>query len=82
MKYVLHAIHYDKVHIIGALDWSFADNSEFGDYERQFGLQVVSRTTQERAYKKSFFDILQYYNDRSLLVYNIHLYLIKDLKSI
>ena len=65
MESVLHAIHYDKVNIIGALAWSFADNWEFGDYDQQFGLQVVNRTTQERFYKKSFFDIIQYYNDRS-----------------
>ncbi|CUM49375.1 unnamed protein product [Debaryomyces fabryi] len=65
MESVLNAIHDDKVHVIGALAWSFADNWEFGDYEQQFGLQVVNRTTQERYYKKSFFDIVQYYNERS-----------------
>ncbi|CUM51550.1 unnamed protein product [Debaryomyces tyrocola] len=65
MQEILHAIHYDQIPVIGALAWSFADNWEFGDYDQQFGLQVVNRTTQERYYKKSFFDIIQYFNDRS-----------------
>lgn len=65
MESVLHAIHHDEVHVMGALAWSFADNWEFGNYEQQFGLQVVNITTQERYYKKSFFDIVQYYNERS-----------------
>lgn len=65
MEAILHAIHYDNVNVMGAFAWSFADNWEFGDYEQQFGLQVVNRTTQERFFKKSFFDVVQYYNERS-----------------
>lgn len=65
MEAMLRAIHYDKVKFLGALAWSFADNWEFGDFKQQFGLQVVNRTTQERLYKKSFFDIMQYVNVRS-----------------
>lgn len=65
MQSILEAINYDKVKVIGAFAWSFADNWEFGDYEQQFGLQVVNRTTQERYFKKSFFDIAKYYQDRS-----------------
>lgn len=65
MEAILQAINYDNVKVIGALAWSFADNWEFGDYEQQFGLQVVNRTTQERYYKKSFFDLVQYYQERS-----------------
>ncbi|CUM67336.1 uncharacterized protein PRCAT00005029001 [Priceomyces carsonii] len=64
MEAILQAIHYDKVPVMGALAWSFADNWEFGDYEAQFGLQVVNRTTQERYFKKSFFDIVEYVEDR------------------
>lgn len=30
-------MHYEKVHIIEPLPWSFADNWEFGDSEQQFG---------------------------------------------
>ncbi|CUM64868.1 uncharacterized protein PRCAT00002483001 [Priceomyces carsonii] len=65
LEAILKAIHYDKVNVMGALAWSFADNWEFGDYEQQFGLQVVNRTTQERFFKKSFFDIIQYFEERS-----------------
>lgn len=65
MEAIAQAINLDKVNVIGALAWSFADNWEFGDYEQQFGLQVVNRTTQERFYKKSFFDLVKYVNDRS-----------------
>ncbi len=61
---IVKAINLDKINIIGALAWSFADNWEFGDYNQQFGLQVVNRTTQERHYKKSFFDVVKYVNDR------------------
>jgi len=42
------------------------DNWEFGDYGQQFGLQVVNRTTQERYFKKSFFDIIQYVDERRI----------------
>ncbi|ODQ78585.1 glycoside hydrolase family 1 protein, partial [Babjeviella inositovora NRRL Y-12698] len=65
LESVLKAIHFDNVNVMGAFAWSFADNWEFGDYSQQFGLQTVNRTTQERHYKKSFFDIIGYYNERS-----------------
>lgn len=61
---IVKAINLDKINIIGALAWSFADNWEFGDYNQQFGLQMINRTTQERHYKKSFFDVVKYVNDR------------------
>lgn len=61
----LKAIHLDGVEVLGAFAWSFADNWEFGDYEQQFGIQVVNRTTQERYYKKSFFDIVEFVEERS-----------------
>lgn len=63
---MLEAIHYDNVHVLGAFAWSFADNWEFGDYTQQFGIQVVNRTTQQRFYKKSFFDFVDFYRQRSL----------------
>ncbi|ODV66764.1 glycoside hydrolase [Hyphopichia burtonii NRRL Y-1933] len=62
---ILKAIHEDGVKVDIVTMWSFADNWEFGDYEQQFGLQVVNRTTQERYYKKSFFDSIKYYEERS-----------------
>lgn len=54
------AIWEDGVHVAGAFAWSFADNWEFGDYEQHFGLQTVNRTTMERRYKKSFFDLVDF----------------------
>ncbi|KAK6512580.1 hypothetical protein TWF481_001464 [Arthrobotrys musiformis] len=64
MTEVLKAIWEDGVNVMGALAWSFADNWEFGDYDARFGLQVVDRETQERYYKKSFFDLVGFVRDR------------------
>ena len=33
-----------------------------------YGLQYVNRTTQERRYRKSFFDMMDYYNTRTARV--------------
>lgn len=60
MSEVLKSIWEDNVHVIGAFAWSFADNWEFGDYDARFGIQTVNRTTQERNYKKSFFDLVDF----------------------
>ncbi|KAE8387822.1 glycoside hydrolase superfamily [Aspergillus alliaceus] len=64
MSEILKSIHEDGVHVMGALAWSWADNWEFGDYAQQFGLQVVNRTTQERYFKKSFFDLVDFVGAR------------------
>ncbi|KAL1850540.1 hypothetical protein Plec18170_006825 [Paecilomyces lecythidis] len=66
MSEILKAIHEDGVHVMGALAWSWADNWEFGDYSQQFGMQVVNRTTQQRFYKKSLFDLVDFVGTRSL----------------
>ncbi|OBT57017.1 hypothetical protein VE04_03125 [Pseudogymnoascus sp. 24MN13] len=60
MSEILKSIHEDGVNVMGALAWSFADNWEFGDYTQQFGLQYVNRTSQERRFKKSFFDLVDF----------------------
>ncbi|KAL4864097.1 hypothetical protein BDV12DRAFT_205927 [Aspergillus spectabilis] len=65
----LKAIWEDGVHVMGAFAWSFMDNWEFGDYAQQFGIQVVNRTTQERFYKKSFFDMVDFVGARKGLGY-------------
>lgn len=64
MSEILKSIYEDGVHVMGALAWSFVDNWEFGDYNQQFGLQSVNRTTQKRHYKKSFFDLLDFVKTR------------------
>ncbi|KIX06488.1 uncharacterized protein Z518_04464 [Rhinocladiella mackenziei CBS 650.93] len=62
----LRAIWEDGVHVMGAFAWTFADNWEFGDYDAHFGLQTVNRTTMERRYKKSFFDLVDFVNARTI----------------
>lgn len=57
---VLKAIWDDGVKVVGVYAWSMADNWEFGDYDSHFGIQTVNRTTQERRYKKSFFDMAEF----------------------
>ncbi|KAL4930412.1 glycoside hydrolase family 1 protein [Aspergillus undulatus] len=66
----LKAIWEDGVHVAGAFAWSFMDNWEFGDYESQFGIQVVNRTSQERFFKKSFFDMVDFVGARKGLGYS------------
>lgn len=63
----LKAIWEDGVKLIGAFAWSFADNWEFGDYDAHFGIQTVNRTTQERRYKKSFFEFVDFVESRRQL---------------
>jgi beta-glucosidase/6-phospho-beta-glucosidase/beta-galactosidase len=66
MSEVLKSIWEDGVDVAGAFAWSFADNWEFGDYDAQFGIQTVNRTTQQRRYKKSFFDLVDFVAARTL----------------
>ncbi|KAF4553720.1 Hypothetical protein D9617_6g094520 [Elsinoe fawcettii] len=66
MSEVLKAIWEDGVEVAGAFAWSFADNWEFGDYDAHFGIQTVNRTTQERRYKKSFFELVDFVKARGV----------------
>ncbi|EXJ93761.1 beta-glucosidase [Capronia coronata CBS 617.96] len=61
---ILKAIWEDGVQVLGAFVWSFADDWEMGTYASQFGLQFVNRTDQTRQYKRSFFDLMDFYNSR------------------
>ena len=63
---VLKAIWEDGVEMVGAYAWSYSDNWEFGDYDAHFGIQTVNRTTQERRYKKSFFDLVDFVKARGV----------------
>ncbi|OKP05890.1 Beta-glucosidase 34 [Penicillium subrubescens] len=63
MSEILRAIHEDGVHVMGALAWSFIDNWEFGQ-PSQFGIQGVDPKSQERFYKKSFFDLVDFVKAR------------------
>jgi hypothetical protein len=56
----LDAIWEDGVHVLGAITWNWADDWELGNFDTGFGLQFVNRTTQERRYRRSFFDVIDY----------------------
>lgn len=64
MSEILKSIHEDGVHVLGALAWSWVDNWEFGDAASHFGMQVLNETTQQRFFKKSFFDMVDFVSAR------------------
>ncbi|KAJ5919315.1 glycoside hydrolase family 1 protein [Penicillium verhagenii] len=64
MTEILKSIWEDGVDVMGSLAWSWVDNWEFGSYNHQFGLQAVDRDTMERSYKRSFFDLVDFYKTR------------------
>ncbi|ORY17322.1 beta-glucosidase-like protein [Clohesyomyces aquaticus] len=64
MSEMLKSIWQDGVKVLGAFAWSFADNWEFGDFTAHYGIQTVNRTTQERHYKKSFFELVDFVESR------------------
>lgn len=66
MSEVLKAIWEDGVEVSGAYAWSFMSNWEFGDYDAHFGIQQVNRTTQQRYYGKSFFDLVDFMKARGV----------------
>lgn len=53
------------MHVMGALMWSLIDNWEWGTFEHRFGVMGVNLTSQERFYKRSLFDIMDYTNART-----------------
>lgn len=63
----LKAIWEDGVEVSGAFAWSFLDNWEFGSgFASHFGIQAVNLTTQERYFKKSFFDMVDFMKARGV----------------
>ncbi|KAI5924574.1 glycoside hydrolase family 1 protein [Camillea tinctor] len=61
---MLRSAWEDGVHVAGAVMWSWADNWEWGSFAHRFGLQYVNRTTQERFYRRSFFDAVDFVEAR------------------
>lgn len=56
MQAILIAIS-EGVNVVGCLAWSIVDNLEWtSGYQDKLGIQYVNFTTQERAYKASFFE--------------------------
>ena len=66
LKQVLEAIWEDGVHVMGLFVWNWGDDWEFTSYDFGFGLQFVNHTTQERAYRRSFFDVIDFVESRRL----------------
>ncbi len=66
LQEILKAIWEDHVDVLGAFMWSFVNNWEWGSFDPEFGLQHVNRTTQERTYKRSFFDVIDYIETRRI----------------
>ncbi|KAL7785408.1 glycoside hydrolase family 1 protein [Trichoderma afarasin] len=65
MSEILNSIWEDGVQVLGVIAWSFVDNWEFGDFTPHYGMQIVDRTTQERQYKKSLFDFVDFIQART-----------------
>ncbi|KAM0510998.1 hypothetical protein ACHAPE_010313 [Trichoderma viride] len=65
MSEILKSIWEDGVQVLGVIAWSFVDNWEFGDFTPHYGMQTVDRTTQERHYKKSLFDFVDFIQART-----------------
>ncbi|KAH8883707.1 glycoside hydrolase family 1 protein [Thozetella sp. PMI_491] len=63
---ILKCIWEDGVDVQGAFMWSFVDNWEWGTYYHQFGLQYVNRTSQERSYRRSLFDVVDFVESRRM----------------
>lgn len=61
---MLKTMYEDGVHVIGALAWAYVDNWEFGTWTTPFGMQTLNRTSQQRTYKKSFFDYVNFFEAR------------------
>ena len=56
MRAILTAIS-EGIPVVGCLAWSILDNLEWSQgFSTRFGMQYVNFTTQERAYKASFFE--------------------------
>ncbi|GAB7356227.1 hypothetical protein MBLNU459_g7046t2 [Dothideomycetes sp. NU459] len=61
---MLKSMYEDGVEVIGALAWSWIDNWEFGSVDEAYGLIYNNFTSQERMYKKSFFDFVDFFKTR------------------
>jgi hypothetical protein len=52
------------VNVIGAPAWATVDKWGFGPWNTPFGMQTLNRKTQQRTYKKSFFDFVNSFEAR------------------
>ncbi|CZT21588.1 related to beta-glucosidase [Ramularia collo-cygni] len=61
---MLKAIWEDGVKVLGAINWNWGDSWEFGRFDEGYGLMFVDHTTQERRYRRSFFDAVEFVESR------------------
>lgn len=61
---MLHSIWDDGVQVLGAIMWCFADNWEWGTFDHRFGVQYNNRTSQQRSYRRSLFDTIDFVESR------------------
>lgn len=61
---MLKSIWEDGVNVMGALMWSWVDNWEWGTHAHTYGLQHLNWTTQQRTYRRSFFDVMDFTETR------------------
>ncbi|KII90092.1 glycoside hydrolase family 1 protein [Plicaturopsis crispa FD-325 SS-3] len=58
----LLAIHEDKIPLAGVFAWAMVDNAEWqSGLAAKFGIQYVNYTTLERTYKRSAFDLAEFF---------------------
>ena len=57
-------LHYISSPLVAPLTMLCRDNNEFGQYDQQYGLQLVNRTNGEftRSYKRSIFDFVDFFH--------------------
>lgn len=60
----LKAINEEGVEIAGAFAWSWINNWEIGTFYHSLGMYVINLTTQERYYRRSIFDYIDYVESR------------------
>jgi hypothetical protein len=46
------------------LVWNWGDDWEFDAYDTGYGLQYINHTTQQRVYRRSFFDVVDFVESR------------------
>lgn len=61
---VLKAIREDGVEVLGAVNWNWGDSWEFGQFDPGYGLMFVNHTSQERRFRRSFFDVVEFVEGR------------------
>lgn len=76
---MLNVIHENGVNIIRTIALTMLDNWEWGSFKPHFGTQ--DQTTTERAYKRSFFDYVEFFHAYSGQALRVTVYLVFGVSS-